>query len=167
VIHGVHLDEETIDLMREREVSLEPTLSVYESILEAGSGVPTFMIKRTRAINAAHRASFRAALEAGVRVAAGTDSGLDYHQLPDSLLRELQCFVREGMSRLGALMTATKHAAEIMGLDSTLGTLSAGALADILAVDNSPLDDISNLKQVRLVMHSGRIRVNHVRDAQA
>ena len=90
-----------------------------------------------------HRASFAKAVEAGVKVAMGTDSGVTPH---GRNLRELGLMVEGGMTPMQAIVATSRSAAELMGLERELGTLESGKRADLVVVDGDPLD-VSTLDQ--------------------
>ena len=160
IAHGIMLDSESIQLMKNKGVYLEPTISVYARILEAPKGVPQFMVERTKQVHDHHRQSLRAAIRAGVKVIAGTDSGSPYHLPPLSLVRELEIFAEEGMSPLEAIRAATGLAAEGVGKEQELGTIEVGHLADIIAVEGEPHKNLGALRAVRWVMKGGQISFN-------
>ena len=81
--------------------------------------------------------SFRRAVQAGVKIAMGTDSGVTPH---GENLKELTLMVEGGMTPLEALTATTKTAAELMGLDADLGTVETGKLADLVVVEGDPFD---------------------------
>ena len=95
----------------------------------------------------------RALHEAGVPVVVGTDEGVPGF----SVYREIELYAKAGMSRMDAIRAATAVAAKAMGLDREVGTLEAGKRADLLVLDANPLDDIANIRSVRLVMSAGRL----------
>jgi imidazolonepropionase-like amidohydrolase len=103
------------------------------------------------------RASLGRAIAAGVPIAFGTDAGVYPH---GENAEEFGVYVKLGMTPLGALRSATVHAADLLGLDDR-GTLAEGMLADIIAVPGDPLEDISVTTDVRFVMVGGR-PVKHV-----
>ena len=104
----------------------------------------------------AKRASFRAALDAGVPICFGGDVGVFPH---GDNVRELEAMVEYGMSPLAALRSATSGNARISRLESRVGRVAPGLLADLLAVDGDPTRDIGALRKVRLVLKGGeRIR---------
>lgn len=156
--HGIYLDNETIDLMLEHDVWLVPTLMAPHTVLEAadhGVFIEASQVEKARATIDDHAASFQRAVEAGVRIAMGTDSGLLGH---GDNLRELQLMHASGMSALEALRAATSSAAELLGLHDDIGTIAPGHFADfiVLKTDADPLD-IKNLPaSIEQVWKGGR-----------
>ncbi len=104
---------------------------------------------------AACEATVKAIAAACGRILAGTDAPIDPYGL--SLLVELEEFVHAGLTPAQALRTATTAAAEALGLESELGTIESGKIADLTFLGASPLDDIRNLRDVKRVMKGGRI----------
>ena len=92
-------------------------------------------------------------LEAGVKVGAGTDAGGHQHRIN---ARELQCMVEAGMSPMQALQAATGWAAECLGIESDVGTIQPGKLADLVVVDGDPLQDIGVLQDHQRINWSSR-----------
>jgi imidazolonepropionase-like amidohydrolase len=101
---------------------------------------------------------FRQLHEAGVRFVAGTDAGWRYTPF-DALAMELQLMHRGGMTTMQALQAATGVAASVMGIGDRVGTLEPGLEADVLVVCGNPLDDLSALRDVRVVLQGGQVRV--------
>lgn len=137
--HGTFLDEEGAALMLERGTWLVPTLLAGEGtqrMLEM-PGTSEIIKDKIRAMGDPVRASFRMAVEAGVRIALGTDCPVNPH---GTNLRELELMVRGGITPAQALVAATSSAAELMGLGDELGTLSPGKRADVVVVDGDPYD---------------------------
>lgn len=136
--HGIYLDDEAIDLMLARGTWYVPTLVAPQGVLDAaaaGAALPPEIVDKARMVVDVHRAAFRRAVEAGVRIAMGTDSGVTPH---GRNLRELQLMVDGGMTPARALVATTRSAAELMGLAADLGTLEPGKLADIVVVEGDP-----------------------------
>ncbi|HEY8473671.1 MAG TPA: amidohydrolase family protein [Natronosporangium sp.] len=138
--HGIYLDDEAIELMRERGTWLVPTLMAPRGVFaaaEAGVPVAEHQLAKARMVAEAHTDSVRRAIAAGVRVAMGTDSGVTPH---GQNLGELPLLVDAGMTPAQALHATTLSAAQLMGLDDQLGSIAPGKRADLVIVDGDPLD---------------------------
>lgn len=106
-----------------------------------------------------HEEVFRKALKAGVRIGFGTDVGSFPHGTSNE---EFDLMVRYGMTPLQAVRSATSVAADVLRMTGQIGTLSAGADADVIAVAGDPLSRMSDIRNVRFVMADGRIFRNEV-----
>ena len=100
-----------------------------------------------------HQAGFLKALKAGVKMALGSD----IRPLKDAALLELGLWVRAGATPWQALQAATRAGAAICGVGDELGTVEVGKIADLIVVGANPLDDINNLRDLKLVFKDGRI----------
>jgi imidazolonepropionase-like amidohydrolase len=145
-------DAELFSLMAKRGVALCPTLAAGDAIMQyrgwhKGSQPEPARIQ-------AKRASFKLALAAGVTIANGSDVGVFTH---GDNVRELEMLVDYGVSPLAALRSATSVDAHILHMADRLGSIRAGLLADLIAVEGDPTVHISNLRKVRLVMKGGVI----------
>ncbi|HEU0026020.1 MAG TPA: amidohydrolase family protein [Ktedonobacterales bacterium] len=142
--HGIWLDDEAIQMMLDRDVYLVPTLKAPEDVVRAAEAhpgmMPDYAVAKARAVMSDHRASFRRAVEAGVKVAMGTDAGVGPH---GENAREVVLMAQHGMTPMQAIVATTSTAATLLHLDSAVGTLAPGKLADILVVDGDPLADIA------------------------
>ena len=157
--HGCLLDEEGIALLRERDAYLVPTLVAPRDVMAVAAThpelVPAEMVEKCRRVAGVHMDAFRAAVDAGVNIALGTDSGVGEH---GGNGRELALMVEGGMTPMQALVAATATPARLLGLERDLGTLEAGRIADLVAVAGNPLDDIGVLGRgdaVHLVVKDG------------
>ncbi|HYA01336.1 MAG TPA: amidohydrolase family protein [Candidatus Binatia bacterium] len=136
--HGVFLDDEAIELMRQRGTWLVPTLVAVQGVIDAaaaGAQIPEASLRKAHDVKDAHAASFRRAVAAGVRIALGTDSPITPH---GRNLRELPLMVEGGMTPGGALAAATISAAELLGVEDELGSLEPGKRADLVLVSGDP-----------------------------
>ncbi len=157
--HGVYLTDELIEMMIDRQVYLVPTLMAPLAVVEYGKEhpdiLPAMMIEKAISVVDAHQQSFRLAVQAGVKVAMGTDSGVGRH---GDNGRELQLMVEHGMTPTQAIVASTSSAARLLRLDNQLGTLEEGKLADIIIVEGDVLDNISriaNPDNVKFVLKGG------------
>ena len=158
--HGIFLDDEGIDLMLERGVWLVPTLVAPLGVLDAaaaGASIPEVSVQKARDTVEVHEASVARAIDAGVRVAMGTDSGVAPH---GANLRELDRLVRCGLSPQQALVATTSSAAELMGLGDELGTLEPGKRADLVLLAGDPLEVTTLRERVRQVWKDGVLVVD-------
>jgi imidazolonepropionase-like amidohydrolase len=138
--HGIYLDDEAIQMMLDAGTYLVPTLSAPLGLLEAGDrgvDIPEVILDKARAVVDVHRDSIRQAIEAGVKIAMGTDSGVSPH---GQNLRELALMADLGMSPTAVLESTTRIAAELMGVDADLGTLEVGKIADAVVFSGTDLD---------------------------
>ena len=153
--HGSFLDEEAVRMMKEKGTSLVPTLMAGEYV--AGRATvrhyPPEIAAKAAAAVAARSAAFKRALDAGVKIAFGTDSGVSPHGLN---AQEFALLAQNGMSTAAALRT-TGTAAALLGLEKTIGTLQAGKQADIVAVPGDVMKDIKATERVRFVMKGGAV----------
>ena len=162
--HGVYLNDELINFMLKKDVYLVPTLvaplAVVEFAEEHPDILPPVMAAKAIDVIESHRQSFRRAVEAGVKVAMGTDSGVGKHGENG---RELKLMVENGMTPMQAILASTANAARLLHLDGSLGTLEVGKLADVIVVDGDVLSDIRKIADptnIKLVLKGGRAAKN-------
>lgn len=157
--HGIYLDDEAVQLMKEKEMYLVPTLLAPLSVIEFAEelGMSENSIKKSKQVMQDHIDSFKKAHHAGVKIAMGTDAGVFKH---GSNLRELELMVEHGMTEMEAIVSSTKTAAECLGYDEYLGTIEVGKKADFIILDQNPLEDIKVLKDpnnIKVVSIDGQI----------
>ena len=157
--HGIYLDDEAIELMQARGTWFVPTLVAPQGVLDAvdaGVSLPPVVVDKARMVIDIHRAAFRRAVEAGVRIAMGTDSGVTPH---GRNLRELQLMAEGGMAPGAVLEATTRSAAELLGVDDDLGTIAEGKLGDLVVVAGDPFDFTDLGARVEQVWQSGERRI--------
>ena len=150
--HGTFLDDEALRMMHEHGTYLVPTLSVRSGIAE--SKFPPAVQHKADAAMKAQDDLVRRALKIGVKIALGTDAAVYPHG--DNAL-EFVLLAHDGMPPAQCLRAGTSVAATLLGLDSKVGSLQPGKLADIVAVPGNPLQDIQVTQSVLFVMKEGVI----------
>ena len=150
--HGDGATREVYKLMVEHKVALCPTLAAGDAITQYSGWNKGVDPEPPRIQN--KRRSFKAALDAGVTICFGGDVGVYPH---GDNVRELEMMVDYGMSAGDALRSATAVNADLFHIADKVGRIRSGLLADIIAVDGNPQDDISALRNVRLVMKDGEV----------
>ena len=162
--HGIYLDEEACQWMRERNTALVPTLAYFHRIATLGEshGSPAYAVRKAREVVEAHKKSFALALRMGLRIGMGTDfEGSPLFPHGENGM-EFELMVQGGMSERDVIVAATATNAAILGLDQKLGTIEAGKMADLIAVPGNPLEEISLLRRVEFVMQGGRVACSRI-----
>jgi imidazolonepropionase-like amidohydrolase len=124
--------------------------------------MPEYGIRKSKQVIHDHKASFTRAVQAGVKVAMGTDSGVGPH---GENAEELALMVQGGMTPMQAIVATTRNAAELLKVGHELGTVEKGKLADLILVSGDPLQDITVLQNhdnIVLVMQGGTAVKNRV-----
>ncbi len=150
--HGTFLDDEALRMMRERGTYLVPTLSVRAGLAET-KFPPAVKIKVDMAVQG-QDGMVRRAIQMGVKIALGTDAAVYPHG--DNAL-EFVLMAADGMTPVQSLRAGTSVAATLLGLESKIGTLESGKLADIVAVPGDPSRDIKETQSVLFVMKEGKL----------
>lgn len=148
--HGFYIADEDLKMMVQKGIYYVPTIFCTVQLMEEGwqGSAP-----RRQQMNTIHEQTFRRALQAGVRIAFGSDNGgFDWNV---NAAREFAWLVKFGMTSEQALRSATVAAADLLGWSDRVGTIQKGKLADIVAVPGDPLADITRLEHVRFVMKNG------------
>ncbi len=164
--HGISLDDEAIALMLESKAFLVPTLSPPERIVGEGvkAGIPSSLIERARSAMKRHLDSVVKAYKMKIPIAMGTDAGTPLNRHGENL-KELELLVKMGMSPMEAIVSATKTASEVLGLEGKIGTLEKGKLADLIVVDGDPLEDITLLQKqekIKIILKEGQFYKRHL-----
>jgi len=150
--HADQLGDETMRLMRQKQIFAVPTFAISE-YFAAHAGTPQ-TAERLRQILELHAREFRKQLAAGVPMAVGSDVGPFPH---GTQAREYVLMVQYGMKPLEALQAGLINGAKLLGWSNEIGALKPNFVADIIAVPGNPLDDISALTRVSFVMKGGTI----------
>ena len=164
--HGIYLDQEACDLMRERNTALVPTLAYFHRIATLGEshGSPAYAVRKAREVVEAHMNSFALALRMKLRIGMGTDfEGSPLFPHGENGM-ELELMVQGGMPAGDVIVAATATNAAILGIEKKVGTIATGKIADLIAVPGNPLKEISLLRRVEFVMQGGRVACSRIPD---
>ncbi len=159
--HASILDDECIEMLKDSESYLIPTLSILMGLVKSVPDSSTFMMAKAQFVLDSLKVGMKKAYDAGLCLGFGTDQGgtpLIHGENADEFM-----FRRDfwGMSEIDMLKQATINSAFIIGRDKDYGTLKAGKVADIIAVDGNPLEDISVMKhKLTTVVKSGKVVKN-------
>jgi imidazolonepropionase-like amidohydrolase len=154
VEHGSILDDECIQLMKQKGTYFDPSLFVGDYVVQefAKKGYPEKILNKARMITPMVATSFSKAVKAGVKIVFGTDAGVFPHGLN---ARQFAYMVKYGQTPMQAIQSATVYAADLLGWTKKIGSIEKGKFADIIAVDGNPLDNIRLLENVGFVMKGG------------
>lgn len=158
--HGIYLDEPTAAMMVERGTFLVPTLVAPRAVIEAaeaGAALSAEQVDKAREVSLQHEVAFRIALDAGVRIAMGTDCGVHPH---GRNLEELVLMAKGGMPPAAVLRAATSEAASLLGLGDRLGRLEPGFTADLVAVRGDVFEFVDFADRVTAVVQGGQVVVD-------
>lgn len=158
--HGTMMSEATMDLMIEKGTYYVPTITAGRAVADSAL-VPRFYpaVVRPKAlfIGPQIQSTFEKAYKRGVKIAFGTDAGVFEH---GKNALEFQFMTESGMPPMEAIQSATIEAAKLMKIDDKLGSIEIGKLADIIAVDENPIDNIETLMNVPFIMKDGKVFKN-------
>lgn len=160
--HGTYMDEKIMKLMKKQGTYMVPTLLAgkwVEDKAQTQGFFPEMVRTKAATIGPLMMDTFNRAYEYGVPIAFGTDTGVSAHGENG---KEFALMVQGGMKPLEAIRSATWHGAKLTRTDDELGKLAAGYLADIVAVQEDPRDDITTLERVAFVMKDGVVYKNEV-----
>jgi imidazolonepropionase-like amidohydrolase len=150
--HGSFLEDETLRMMKAKNVYLVATISAIAHVEEKIGTYPPVIADKGRAAATHLRLSFRHAAQIGVPIALGTDAAVGKH---GTNAREFNLMVQNGLSPAQSLLAGTANGARLLGTIDRVGTLEAGKLADIVAVPGNPLSDITATERPLFVMKDG------------
>lgn len=154
--HGHYLTREQAKRMAAQGMALVPTLFVYQQLAEV-EGIPDYTRIKAQAVVERHKQAVQYALEEGVLIGSGSDAGSPQTDHP-SLIREIECLVKYGLSISQALASATSTAAKILGLNTQIGQIAPGFKADLIVVDGDPTAKIEKLRSVKYIFKDGILK---------
>ncbi len=160
--HGCFLDDECLELMKEQNTFLVPTLCAPQCILDKGveNGVAKYAVDKTLKVTEAHIESLKKAYQRGIQIALGTDAGtpFNYHS---NTAYEMELMAKHGLSKMDILKIATYNSAKCLGVEKDYGSIEVDKQADLVCLNENPLDDISNVREIKKVIQSGKIVVDN------
>jgi len=154
--HGMYLEPVDLETMAKNKIFLVPTMSVWDAMLYYARAVdwPEARKKRAEELRTGSRAAVNAAVKAGVQIALGTDAGGGAAR-QGRIAREAELMVECGMEPRDALLAATSSAAKLIGEDER-GTIENGRIADLVLLDENPLENIGALRLIAAVFQGGK-----------
>jgi imidazolonepropionase-like amidohydrolase len=158
--HGTFLDDEALDMMKQRGTFLVPTLMAAQGLqerIDKGIYMPPAILAKAKTAIASIHETFQRALAKGVKIGLGTDAAVYPH---GRNLEEFHQMTDLGMKPIDALKAGTSMDAELLGLADKIGTLEAGKIADVVAVPGDPVQNIRQTEHVFFVMKEGVIYRN-------
>lgn len=158
--HGTFMSPETMELMKKYDVYLVPTITAGKSVAENAKTTgfyPEMVRIKALEVGPQIQATFGKAYKSGVKIAFGTDAGVFPHGIN---AKEFTYMVEAGMPTIAAIQSATITNATLLGMENEIGQLKENFIADIIAVDENPIDKISTLEKVVFVMKDGNIYKN-------
>lgn len=163
--HASLIDDEGLKMAKERGTILSMDIYVSSYILSEGveAGIPEESLNKERQVGKRQRESFKRAVDAGVRLAFGTDAGVYPHGRNG---QQFAYAVEWGLTPIEAIRAATLTNAELFGMENDIGSIEVGKFADIIAVDGNPLENIRELEEVGFVMKGGVVYVDKLSDGE-
>lgn len=155
--HGTMMSEETMELMKKHGTYLVPTITAGWSVADSAKiegYFPEVVRPKALAIGPQIQNTFSKAYKKGVKIAFGTDAGVFPH---GKNALEFQYMTEAGMPAMEVIQSATMGGATLLGIEDKLGSIEVGKLADIIAVDKNPVEDVSTMMNVIFVMKDGKV----------
>ncbi len=155
--HGTFMSDETMELMKKYDAYLVPTITAGKEVAknaEISGFYPEIVVPKAREVGPKLQSTFARAYKKGVKIAFGTDAGVFTHGIN---AKEFGYMVEAGMPALAAIQAATLTNAMLLGIDNEIGQLQPNFIADIIAVDENPLQNVTTLEKVVFVMKDGKI----------
>jgi imidazolonepropionase-like amidohydrolase len=154
--HGSYINDQDIELMKQRGTYLVPTVYLEDWLLENVQtlGLTPNMIEKARMVLPIAQQNLSHAFKSGVKIAFGTDSAVYPHGLN---AREFGKMVEMGLTPLQSIQAATLNASDLIGWADRVGTLEPGKFADIVAVEGDPIANVRALESVQFVMKGGQV----------
>jgi imidazolonepropionase-like amidohydrolase len=157
--HGSYINDEDIQLMKERGTYLVPTVYLEDWLVQNMQNLPYTpnMIEKAKTVLPIAQKNLSHAFKSGVKIALGTDAAVYPHGLN---AHEFGKMVEMGLTPLESIQAGTMNAADLLGWSDRAGTIEAGKFADLVAVDGDPMANVHVLENVRFVMKGGEVIKN-------
>ena len=155
--HGTYMDDEAMELCKKYGTYYVPTIIAGKTVADSAKhfGYYTALVTpKALAVGPKIQATFGKAYKAGVKIAFGTDAGVYIHGYN---AKEFEYMVEAGMPPLEALKSALMVNAKLLSMDTQIGSIETGKFADIIAVDENPIQNVKTLQTVRFVMKDGKV----------
>jgi imidazolonepropionase-like amidohydrolase len=155
--HGTFMSDTTMELMKHYDVYLVPTITAGKEVeknAKTRGFYPEIVVPKALEVGPQIQATFSKAYKKGVKIAFGTDAGVFPHGIN---AKEFGYMVEAGMPKLAAIQSATLTNASLLGLENEIGQVKENFIADLIAVDENPLENITTLEKVVFVMKDGVI----------
>lgn len=160
--HGCFLDDECLELMKQQNTFLVPTLCAPQCIIDKGveNGVAKYAVDKTLKVKDAHVESVKKAYDKGIQIALGTDAGtpFNYHS---NTAYEMELLSKLNIPNTDILKIATINSAKCVGVEKDYGSIEVGKQADLVCLNENPLENISNVRKINRVIQSGKIVVDN------
>ena len=160
--YGCFLDDECLELMKQQNTFLVPTLCAPQCIIDKGveNGVAKYAVDKTLKVKDAHVESVKKAYDKGIQIALGTDAGTPYNY-HNNTAYEMELLARLNIPNMDILKIATINSAKCVGVEKDYGSIEVGKQADLVCLEENPLDNISNVRKINRVIQSGKIVVEN------
>lgn len=154
--HGTYIDEAGIATLKKNGTYMVPTIYLNDWLMENIDkiGMPEFYRKKEIDVAKVSFANMARAMQAGVKIAFGTDAAVYPHGLN---ARQFAMYVKMGFTPLQAIQSATLNAADLLGWSDRIGAIEPGKFADIIGVEGDPTQDVTTLERVQWVMKGGEV----------
>ncbi len=155
--HGTLMSKETMDLMKQYGTYYVPTITAGKEVVEKAKipgYFPAVIVPKALEIGPKIQGTFADAYKRGVKIAFGTDAGVFKHGTNG---KEFGFMVEAGMPEMEAIQSATLTNAKVLGMSNELGQISEGFIADIVATDDDPTQNINTMENVTFVMKEGKV----------
>jgi len=154
--HGTYIDEAGIATLKKNGTYMVPTIYLNDWLTENMDkiGMPEFYRKKEIDVAKVSFANMARAMQAGVKIAFGTDAAVYPHGLN---ARQFATYVKMGFTPLQAIQSATLNAADLLGWSDRIGAIEPGKFADIIGVEGDPTQDVTTLERVQWVMKGGEV----------